>query len=327
LLLYALLDGADESRDQVVIQAALAPDVTEAALAALRRRLAGYAPDPVLVPPSDLEATVSTAWTLMGVPGVSITALPQPGGFAVSVAGDLPHALLLRDMLNRSGIAGGVRWTFPDGSSMSSQLLLALTELTGPPGAGPVEVTVDGPAATLVNRIERPIAVAALRVDTGEPRLLDLPVGRTLTPGESVRLELPPEVSAGWPVYLVPPAGPAALTEIRSFVEDVRTNVVFVDQIDHAAHGLAGVTVRARLAGSDAAQEVALQGDPGCGVASFILPLTGYLRERVVEYQVGVVRPDATVQTGGWRRWDLATTGQIIPLDWSQTGLPSQELP
>lgn len=326
ILLYALLDPAKPANNQVVVQATLAPDVTAAARATLLRRLAAYAPRPSVALAGDVECTPTFDWTIVGLPTVNIRATLAPGGVAVALSSDLAHALLLRDLLAHDGIAGSLTLQLPDGSTMRSGLALGLASMTGPAETGPVEVTVADAAATLVNRIERPVSVNDLRVDSGGPSLVDLPVERLLAPGESVRVDLgsvAPEGPDGcWPVYTVPAAPPAVLEEVRSYVEDITMNVVFMDLTDHAIHQVTRLDVKAQLAGASGLQDVPMLGTPASGTAEFVLPLTTYLTQRVVRYQITVSRTDGTSAVGTWLDWDVATAGCLVSLTWSALGLP-----
>lgn len=326
MLLYALLDATDPTSSQVVIQATLGPAVPAAAEATLLRRLAAYAPNPTLTLAGDVECRPTFEWTIVGLPTVDIRATMAPGGIAVALTSDLAHALLLRDLLTHSGIQGGLVLELPDGSTMRSALSLGLATMTGPADGGPVEVTDDGVVATLVNRIERAVSVLDLRVDTGGPALVDLPVERLLAPGESVQVDLAAAVPAGpgrcLPVYVVPPAAPAALEEIRSFVEDIAMNVVFMDLTDHPTHHLARLEVRAQLAGASGIQDVPMSGTPASGTATFVLPLTDYLTRRIVRYQISIARTDGTTADGPWLEWDIAAAGCLVSLTWNGSGLP-----
>jgi hypothetical protein len=325
ILLYAVLDPADPAANQVVVQATLQPDVPPYALFRLRSALTALAPAPVLTLACDIEGTPTFDWTLVDVPTVTVSAVPAPGGIAVAFTADLAHALLLRDLLTHEGVAGSLTLALPDGTTMRSALLVALSSLCGPADAGPVEATVDGARAQLVNRVERPVDVSDLLVATAGATT-QRPVERRLAPGESAAVDLgalPGPVTACLPVYTVPPAAPAVLEEIRSFVEDVRTNVIFTDLVDHAAHGVARLGVRARLEGASGVQEVAMTGSPASGQAEFLLPLTEYLAHRVLTYQVSLTRTDGTTTDGSWLTWDLTTAGVVVALVWGALGLPA----
>jgi hypothetical protein len=132
----------------------------------------------------------------------------------------------------------------------------------------------------------------------------------------------PTESDRCWPGYTVPTAGPVALQEVCDFIEDIRMNVVFIDLLDHATQGLARLTVRAQLLGASGVQDATMSGTLECGRASFMLPLTTYLIQRVVGYQVSSVRTDGTTAEGTWLNWDVATAGCLKSLTWAGLSFP-----
>lgn len=326
ILLYALLDPDNPANNQVAVQASLIDDVAPYARARLGARLRRYAANPVLVDVTEIEATPSFTWTVLGIPSVSVPAVLGPGGVQVSVQCDLAHALLLRDMLDRDGLAGSLTLKLPDGATMTTSLLIALSALAGPEPTGPI--TLAGTAqVTLANRTERRVDVAALLVDQGGTTCTQIDVDTTLAPGASVTVDARPALGASdldlarcWPAYTVPPAPPAELSEIRSFVEDITMNVVFVDLIDHPTHQVAHLDLRAQLVDASAVQPVALAGAPASGSATFVLPLTGFLSSRVVRFQVTVTHTAGTTADSAWLDWDVATRGALISLTWPLLG-------
>ena len=328
VLLYALLDAADPASNQVVIQATLQADIDSFEWAALQDRLTDYAPTPILTLATDVEGAATFSWTLVGIPSVSLNAAVVPNGISVSIQSDLAHALLLRDMLTNLGIVGSLNLRLPDGTILTSTVLLGLANVSGPADRGPIDVAVTAGTATLVNRIERPVSVSALRVYADSTTFREIPVEQTLTPGGATSVAVaagdgtpPAPATSCQPVYTVPAASPGDLTEVRSFVEDIRMNVVFLDLIDHPTHAIARLDVQAELVGASAVQPVAMTGSPGSGSASFVLPLTTYLSNPVVRYQVSVLRTDGSSAAGGWQTVDTRTKGNLISLNWETTGI------
>jgi hypothetical protein len=316
LLLHALVDPDHPADNWAVIQATLQPDIPPDARAVLLARLADYAREPVLQLPTEVDCQMSFTWTLDPSLAITVTALQRADGIAVSLSADLAHTLLLRDLLRTEGVPGRASLTFPDGSTLATSLLLALDTLTGPLSSGPVETALQSGLATLTNRIERPVAVSDLLVATGGPELMRAPVERTLAPGASADVAVPAAARAAWPVCTLPAAGPAALDELRTFVEDIDTNVVFLDLVDHAAHGLQRIDIRARMVGVAGEQDVEMSGSPPVGSVAFVLPLTTYLAGRLLQYRITVTAADGIARTSEWTTWDLAASGSIVSLTW-----------
>ncbi|SNT07013.1 hypothetical protein SAMN06265795_11313 [Noviherbaspirillum humi] len=323
ILLYAALDPDRPEANQVVLDMRLQPDISPASLMLLRSKLKAHAASPVLLLPTDIECGAEFDWGLASIPGMELAAALQPDGIAVSISAGLSQALLLRELLERSGIAGGASFLLPDGTRLRSALQLSLSALCGPLADGPVEITLSQRQALLRNAIERPVAVSDLLLFGGGPAPQRVPVERQLAPQESCSVALadgaPTDIACV--EYGLPPAPPAALEEVRAFVEEVRTNIVFVDLVDHAGHGLQRIDVQARMAGVAGIVPVAMSGAPAVGNAAFVLPLTTYLAQRLLSYQVTVTRDDASESSGRWLEWDVEKLGALVSLTWETLGL------
>ena len=321
ILLYALLDPADPTHNRVMVETRLQPDISPAARARLRARLSAYAAAPVIVFPTEVDCTGDFAWSV-SIAGMTVSSALQPDGISASFSTGLQEALLLRDVLTHNGVPGSVGFTFPDGTRLTSGLLVSLRELTGPLQEGPVEITLAGDQATLVNRIERPLDVSELLVAAGPPAPVAVPVEQSLAPGAPVSVAVPSGASAAYADYTLPPTDPVQLEEVRAFVEDIRANVLFLDLVDHDGHGLAALTVRARIAGVAGEQQVPMAGSPASGSVSFVLPLTTYLSQRILQFQATATGTDGSVRTSQWIDWDLGSKGALVSLTWDALALP-----
>jgi hypothetical protein len=117
-------------------------------------------------------------------------------------------------------------------------------------------------------------------------------------------------------VVTIPPGDAATLDEIRSFVEDIQTNVLFINIINYANHGLRRLDVRARLkevAGSERA--VTMNDEQTMGEAAFMLPLTVYQGPRTLQFQVSKTDLAGAVTATGWLEADLRA-GNAVTLTW-----------
>jgi hypothetical protein len=330
ILLYSLIDSDDPKGNQVAVDATLTPDIGPWAMASLRAALRRYAPEPVVELATDVECTPTFTWTVVGIDSLAINATLVAGGLRLGIQSDLPHALLLRDMLEHSGLSGALALRLPDGTEMRSAIQVDLRAQAGPAPKGPLELSATNRRLTVVNRIERRVDLTAVCIDGGASTLNEVPVEVSLAPGESTTVDLtavlPPDAPVDpdrcWPVYAVPDVEPSALAEIRTYVEDIRMNVVFLDLIDHGSRAVARVDVSAQVLGSGEPQHVAMSGTPALGSAMFVLPLTTYLGARVISYQAAVTGTDGGVQTSPWVTHDVAADGSLINLTWVGLGLP-----
>lgn len=169
-------------------------------------------------------------------------------GFTVQVTAPLPRAPLLRDMMLGGLATGRAILKLPDDSRVDTDLSLDLTAIRGPDPDGPVTVSLDATGAlTLVNRLDQPLRVTGVSVVTPAGPVL-MPMDQPLAAGATAQPALALPDGAAKPLALTSPLGQAAaLSEARSFTEDITGSVVFLNLIDMAAHGLAMMRVSTEL--------------------------------------------------------------------------------
>jgi hypothetical protein len=324
ILVYSTLDAERPEMNRVFFDATLQPDLPADARRALLARLASMAQQPIIEYPTEIASTVQYSWTVDARINVAPSVRQAPDSFQVTLATDIPGTLLLRSMLEVGGIHGGARFTLPDGSELSTQLLLELASITGPWPQGPVSVKVSGGTAQLRNAIERPVTVSELRLYSGvADRGSSLPVGVELPPEGKISVPLPGPAAEIVPVATVSAAGDATLEEIRTFVEDIKTNVIFIDLVNFANHQLKDFTVKARMQGIAGTRSVPLAAPTGgaagtgrVGQVEFTLPLTTFLDKHLLQFQVTKVPLTGKKKSTAWIDWDLETLGNVVSIEW-----------
>lgn len=318
VFVYASVDPAVPANNRVILHAVLQPDLAPYLRRALEARLGAYARHPVIEYPNEIESEPSYTWVLGGGAGRPLE--PQvvklPDSFQVSLTTDPTGIRLLLEMLRATGISGAVRFRLPDGSTLESALRMDLGHITGPWRTGPLEVVLAEGQVQLTNRVSRPVAVSDLALHVPGDEARTVPVETTLDPGASIAISLPSAAGQLYPVYTLPPAAPITVEEIRSFAEDVQTNVVFVNLINFDNHGLERLDLVARLAGMEEAYPVSLTADTPVAAIDLSLPLTTYLEERVLQFQVTRRMQDGTAGSSGWLVWDLEAQGNVVSLQW-----------
>ncbi|QJE00168.1 hypothetical protein HH212_09135 [Massilia forsythiae] len=291
------------------LQPDLSPDQRHRIDAALKR----LHPAPLLDLINAIDCTVEQSDWLAGMaPDVE----RSWDGFQVTLATDPAGALMLQEMLKHGGANASLTFTLPDGAGFTSTLVLDLNRLTGPWDGGPLQLAQDGANAVLTNRIQSPVDLSDLAALDADGALTMLPAERRLAPGETMSIALPAGSKPGWPVYTIPPGDAATLEEIRSFVENIETNVLFINVINYANHQLRRLDLRARLKevpGSERA--VTMNEEQTMGEAAFTLPLTVYQGPRTLEFQVSMTSLAGTVTTKGWFQADLRA-GNAVTLNW-----------
>ena len=131
-----------------------------------------------------------------------------------------------------------------------------------------------------------------------------------LVTGAFFTASLPSGTGEALPVYAVPPAPAASLDEIRSVVDEVTANVIFVDLINYAEQGLERIALSARLGGVPGTLPVRMEGNPGRGAVELVLPLTTYLTHRTLEFEVGKTFSDGKTEATPWLAWDTRARRQ-----------------
>ena len=312
---YSSIDATNAENNRVIYHATLQPGIPPHMRRELLDRLRAEAHDPVIEYPTELTAEVEYAWTVGSTIHVEPKVVKAPDSFQVTLATDLAGALLLKTMVQTTGVFGCARFKIPDGTVFETNLVFALNTITGPWATGPVEITVSSARATVRNAIERPIDVSELIVYAAAGPPQRIPVEVTLAPNATRAVPVPTTVTETYAVCTV--GGTADdIVETRSFVEDIHTNVVFINLINFGNHDLAQVKIESQIKGVPGVREVPMSGDPPHGSLDFLLPLTTYLASRVLQFRVTKAFNSAPSQTTPWLEWDLEANGNVVSLTW-----------
>lgn len=324
ILVYSTIDAEQPDRNRVFFDATVQPDLPPDVRRALLARLSAVAERPVIEYPTEIPSDVEYAWTVDGRVNVTPAVREAPDSFQVTLTTDIAGTLLLRGMLETGGIRGGVTFTLPDGSELQSELLLELASITGPWPQGPVSVTPTAGGVELRNNAERAMTVSELRLyaNAADPGT-SVPVGAELQPKERKAVALASPAAEVVPVAAPSGSGAATLEEVRSFVEDIETNVIVIDLVNLANHDLRDFTVKARIKGVVGTRAVPLaapsNGAAGAGrvgEVKFTLPLTTFLEKHLLQLQVAKVALDGRKKTTPWIDWDLESRGNVVSIEW-----------
>jgi hypothetical protein len=250
-------------------------------------------------------------WTVpTGIDAPVIQMLPD--SFSVGLTASMDNALLLLNLIERSGLNGSVTFAVEDGTTVESALILD-TSVTGPWGTGPVQTKITPDSVTLTNRIERPINVFNLMTRKGTDDATVITVNATLATGVSQKVAVPHPVDEAYCTFSVGDA-PMKLDELDIFIEDLTTNVIFVNQVALGDHGLKGLSAQARLKGTTHIYQ--LNDVSGASTTLTItLPLTTYLSVQTLEYQITKIANDGSTSSTTWLDADLSK-GNVLSITW-----------
>ena len=315
LTLYAALDPSNDRNNRVVYRATLEPVLPVNLRRSLLTKLQREAPSPIIDLPTAIPADVDCAWTIGSALGVEATTLKTPEGFQVALTCDVASALLLKELIEAGDLRGQARFRIPDGSSLDTSLSLDLTAVTGPWSSGPVEVLSAGSNSLLRNRAEVPVEVSSVCAYRNGTLVSEVEVASLLQRDGERAISLP-EADEAFANSTTQPGVRPAIEEIRAMIEQVRVNLLFIDLIDYAAHGLRAIEVEARSNEQTESTGVEMVGQPARGSLDFLLPLTRYVGDPTLQFRVTKVFESGEPVQTSWIGWNLATAGNVVSLTW-----------
>ncbi|MCE7980282.1 MAG: hypothetical protein DYG89_03755 [Caldilinea sp. CFX5] len=322
IYLYSTLDATNAANNRAVVIATLQPDLPPYVRRDLVGKLAARAYRPAIDYVTAIDSELSYTWSIGADPTLHLQ--PQAAklwdGFQVSLSTDIDGAPQLQAMLQRNAVAANVTFTLPDGARLQTTLQLDLGNIIGPAAGGPLDVALQPHTVTLTNKIERAVNVSELAFYDTDGVRQSAPVDRTLAAGESCTVALPGEAVEAYPVYTLVPGDPATLAEVRSFVEDIHTNVVFLNLINYANHGLKTLAIVAQIKGVNDVYPAPISETQPIAAVDITLPLTTYLTNRVLQFQVTKTTTSDQVSVTPWLEWPLDTHGNVVSLTWEMIG-------
>jgi hypothetical protein len=324
IMIYALL-GTEAAESRYFFRATLEPDLPVFVREGLRERLMPLTPfgqTPILQFPTDptlqdSDAPTAFRWALpdgIGAPEVHQTW----DGFQISLSTGLANALALTTLIESGGLTGDATFTLPDGLKITTTLALD-TVITGPWLTGPFSVRIAEGAATLTNHAEQAMSIVEIVTRNGPTAPRRAPIEQTLARDASLSAPLDGPADTVYPVYEPVPQA-LKLRQMNIFVEDVTTNVIFVNLINYANHALAALQIRARLKDTEHQYALNLKENESESM-TMTLPLTTYLENQMLQYQVikNFTGGEPAAETE-WKDWDLRAAGNVISLTWEGIG-------
>ncbi|WP_157040260.1 hypothetical protein [Polaromonas naphthalenivorans] len=312
LIVYAALDAERPDNNRIRFEAMLGPALSPYAVEDLRRRLLLEAASPVLELPNMLAQRTEFSWNLTSTPPVEAVTSATPECLHTALATDLASALLLKTLIQNTGLTGAARFILEDGSVVTSALSVHLRRITGPWLQGPVTLQPKGATLQLTNRIEGSMAVKDVYLFSGSAEPVRVPVEATLAPGASLDVAASGAYTAAHADADPLADGNPTFEEVRAMIEDIECNVVFLDVVNYENHGLTRLDIDARLRDVPGVFRVGM--DSRRGAVNFLLPLTVYLAARIVEFRLTKVvagKPDEVLP---WRAWDMEANSNIVTI-------------
>jgi hypothetical protein len=312
LIVYAALDASRPENNRIRFEAMLSPALSPYEVEDLRRRLLTEAASPVLELPNMLAQSTEFRWNLTSTPPVEVVTSATPECLHAALATDLASALLLKTLIQNTGLTGDARFTFEDGSVVSTALSVHLGRITGPWLSGPITLQPKGATLQLTNRVEGSIAVKDVYLFNGPGEPVRVTVEASLAPGASLELAAPVSYTAAYADFVPLADTSPTFEEVRAMIEEIQCNVVFLDVVNYENHGLTRLDIDARLQGVPGIFRVGMENRRGA--VNFLLPLTTYLATRTVEFQVTKVFASLPSEVIAWRAWDMEANSNIVTI-------------
>jgi hypothetical protein len=312
LIVYAALDASRPENNRIRFEAMLGPALLPYEVEDLRRRLLQEAASPVLELPNMLAQSTVFRWNLTSTPPVEAVTSATPECLHTALATDLASALLLKTLIQNTGLTGDARFTFEDGSVVSSALSVQLGRITGPWLSGPITLQPKGATLQLTNRVESSMAVKDVYLFNGPGAPTRVTVEASMASGASLEVAAPGAYTAAHADFVPLADRSPTFEEVRAMIEEIQCNVVFLDVVNYENHGLTRLDIDARLKGVPGIFRVGMENRRGA--VNFLLPLTTYLATRIVEFQVTKVFASKPGEVTAWRAWDMEANSNIVTI-------------
>lgn len=320
ILLYSAIDPENIMNSRCVLLATLIADIPPYWREQLVQELRTHHPNPTLELPTELPVTATVEWSVPETGGsgpfrVDINETRAWDGFQVSIITDPIGVQQLQEILKRMGVQGFVRFALSDGTSVDATINVDLKRIVGPVEAGPIEVSQRDGTVHLTNRVGVAADVTELLAVLPDGSVQRVPVDRRIEPGQEQSVPLSSEATKLLPAYTLVPTA-VNLDEVRSFIEDISVNAVFINLIDMPSRHLTSLRVTARIQGVEGERTCDLNETTPVTSAEFLLPLTHYLSDPVLEFKVTRQLDDGTTKDSSLRSWKLSSQGSVIGLVW-----------
>lgn len=304
MALYSILDAEMDDNTRFVFDFTLQPALSPAERRELMLNLAPYSPGPVLRYPGEMPLDDVDVSLLVGAE----TLHANDGPFLdLSVSGDLTEAVLVKSLVEGSGLGGSARFTFGDATALESAIDITIASVAGPWDTGPVEAVPDGRTIRLRNCTESRHEVTGVLAIAPFARIA---AARSLASGESVEIDA--EARHG-EAYAIAAAseGPGSIDERRAFIEDVRSSVIFMALVDFEGLSIASIEVDAEIVATGERHGVSLSAALPAAEVVFRLPITQLLSRPKLRFSSLRVGTDGSRVPAGSEEADLSQSAVI----------------
>jgi hypothetical protein len=203
---------------------------------------------------------------------------------------------------------GSATYAFPAGISANTTLKLGLDSVTGPFETGPVVVDGAGIQRRLINHLGRRVSCDQLVSRSGQT----VPVNAVLDARTTLTVTVP-DGGSNLVADCTVDTGFETLDEVRAYVEDLQLGVVFI--ASGALTGATSLEIGTTFLGAADALPIVLTSARRQAERKYVLPLTAYASDPVLQFTVTAVTADGTRTTAPAKSWPVRTRGVLIAVD------------
>ncbi|SEE61234.1 hypothetical protein [Ruania alba] len=310
LLVHSTIDIDNPTQMRCIVAIGLQPDLPRFVRARILAELRELHPQPRLELPEDTHH--EPALTVVAPGSVTVDWAATSSGFDLVCESDIAGFMALKTLLDRGGLRGSVTWPLPGGVRAASDVTISTAAITGPFEAGPLTVQPDRGSQRITNEVAIPVAVTGLERDGVAVTAVDA----VIDPGEQIVVTSEDSDPGMLPVYSLSSAG-HPIEEVRAYIEDLEVGVVFVTTAKPSTAGAAGLEVTAHFEGRDL-PAVTLTDTARQAEVRLHLPLTSYIADPQLTYEVHHLADDGSRTSTPTRTWAMRSQGALVPIDPAQ---------
>jgi hypothetical protein len=285
LRLYSSIDAEDLDRSLCLLDGTLAPDIPDYEIGKLRHMLSRYSLHaPEIVYPGQTEHEEEFQWSVPGELSQSVESFSLGEFIRFSMSAGIEKTLILHALLEDQGLSGVIQFKMPDDTNFSAVLNVALSTIRGPFIHGALKSESKNGKMSYSNELSFPVVLTLLHEYSAEDHTMEA-VERELAPKASH--EIATSEGKNYIMEYKEKSTEEKLEETRVYLEDIECQVIFTTGIDFQDAGIDHLEIHYSLPGEEK-RVLRLAPDDPVKEGFLLMPLTDFLRERKVEYQIHI---------------------------------------
>lgn len=324
IFLYSTINEVDNTSSWV-LDMTLVPNLTLAERSELEQALKAYTPYP---PELNYITEIQTknaagSLSISKMPGTQVLAFPLQKDIRVTIQTNIESILILLEMLKNNAMIGSFEFTQSDNIKHTVELKPVLNDVAGTWTSGHFEIKATGNVLSFTNLTEARIKMEKVRIYLdGNQEFEDVIRTDVVEAGAALTLDMNsiPGYRQVVPYYVVEQTN-ITIEEINKYIEDVTCQLIFIASCDFDTLEIKKLNLKYRLRNSTTEYSVVLSKQDNNAEAAFVLPLTVFLIDRVIEYKIESfekINNEVISLPDHWTVQDISTEGNIINITSNQ---------